>query len=533
MTMQVEKWDIFELELAGPQAGNPFIDVSLSAMFTRAGRTVRVEGFYDGGGCYKVRFMPEWEGEWSYVTSSNVPDLDGVRGSLVCAPPTADNHGPVRVVNQFHFAYADGSAYIPVGTTCYVWNLQGDEMEEKTLRALDAAPFNKLRMCVFPKRYTYNSNEPPLYPFPARFTGKLQSVWSKEMVTAYSTQQPPDYWDLDRFNPEYFQHLEQRIMDLRARGIEADLIIFHPYDYGAWGFDRMPAEVNDRYLRYLVARLASFRNIWWSLANEYDLFIWRTIADWDHCMQFVQQIDPYDHLRSIHNCFSFYDHTKPWVTHCSIQNWNMYRVQVWRKMYEKPVIIDECGYEGDINMLWGDLSPEKMMHHFWTGFTQGGYVGHGETYVNDREELWWSKGGELIGQSPARIGFLRKIFESAPHLNPVEKVDGEFFNLRDNLGMKTLKGNPRVIDTIFPEGSWNCTAGGYHEDNYFIFYFGNHQPGFHDFNLPEESSFRVDVIDTWNMTIECFAEAASGAITVPMPTRKYMAIRIQKNSWIR
>jgi len=31
------------------------------------------------------------------------------------------------------------------------------------------------------------------------------------------------------------------------------------------------------------------------------------------------------------------------------------------------------------------------------------------------------------------------------------------------------------------------------------------------------------------MTIECFAEAATGQITVPMPTRKYMAIRIQKN----
>jgi hypothetical protein len=71
----------------------------------------------------------------------------------------------------------------------------------------------------------------------------------------------------------YFQHLEKRILDLRERGIEADLIIFHPYDAGAWGFDRMPPEVNDRVLRYLVARLAAFRNLWWSFANEYDLMI--------------------------------------------------------------------------------------------------------------------------------------------------------------------------------------------------------------------------------------------------------------------
>ena len=32
----------------------------------------------------------------------------------------------------------------------------------------------------------------------------------------------------------------------------------------------MPAEADDRYLRYAVARLAAYRNVWWSLANECD-----------------------------------------------------------------------------------------------------------------------------------------------------------------------------------------------------------------------------------------------------------------------
>jgi hypothetical protein len=528
MSVNIEKWDYFELALKGPETGNPFLEVKFEADFAQNGRRVRVAGFYDGGGIYKLRFMPDQEGEWRYVTHSNLPALNGQSGAIVCTPATAGNHGPVRVANQFHFAYADGSAYIPVGTTCYVWNLQGDELEEKTLRTLDSAPFNKMRMCVFPKRYTFNSNEPPSYPFEAKFSGKLQSTWSPEMVAAYFKQDPPDYWNLDRFNPEYFQHLEKRILDLRARGIEADLILFPPYDYGAWGFDRMPAEVNERLLHYLVARLGAFRNIWWSFANEYDLFVGWAMADWDHYMQLVQQIDPYDHLRSIHNCMAFYDHTKPWVTHCSIQNSNMYRVQNWRKMYGKPVVIDECCYEGNINMLWGDLSPEKMVHRFWTGFVQGGYVGHGETYINDREELWWSKGGELVGQSPARIAFLRKIFEAAPNLSPVEKKENEFVNLTEG-GFGAFTRGTRAIDTIIPEGAWNCASGGYHEDDYFIFYFGSHQPGFRRFDLPEGATYRVDVIDTWNMTIECFAEAATGQITVPMPTRKYMAIRIQKN----
>ena len=37
-----------------------------------------------------------------------------------------------------------------------------------------------------------------------------------------------------------------------------------------WGFDAMSNEVNVRYIKYITARLASFRNVWWSMANEWD-----------------------------------------------------------------------------------------------------------------------------------------------------------------------------------------------------------------------------------------------------------------------
>jgi hypothetical protein len=42
-------------------------------------------------------------------------------------------------------------------------------------------------------------------------------------------------------------------------------------------------------------------------------------------------------------------------------------------------------------------------------------------------------------------------------------------------------------------------------------------------------TYRVDVLDTWNMTVETVAETASGPTRVVLPTRKYMAVRIQKN----
>jgi hypothetical protein len=524
MSAQVEKWGAFELSLQAASAGNPFIDVTLEADFRQGDRQIHVHGFYDGDGVYKLRFMPEREGAWQYVTKSSLPALDGQTGELECIPPSKDNHGPVRVSEVTHFAFADGTPYIPVGTTCYVWNLQGDELEETTLKTLDSAPFNKMRMSVFPKRYAFNRNEPPTYPFP----GAVTQAWDPALMNNYLKVAPPNDWDFSQFNPEHFRRLEKRILDLQARGIEADLIIFHPYDFGAWGFDRLPAEVNDRYLHYLVARLSAFRNLWWSFANEYDLFFERQMEDWDHYMQLVQAIDPYDHLRSIHNCGTFYDHTQPWVTHCSVQSSALNRMPAWRKLYNKPVVVDECGYEGNIHMNWGDLSPEEMTMRFWLGFTNGGYVGHGETYVNPEEVLWWAKGGELIGQSPARIAFLRQIFEQAPTLTPAEKSDNEFNDLMSPEGRQRWANRRQNVERTVVEGGWNVEACGYHGNDYYIFYFGMHQPASRNY-IFHEGSYRIDIIDTWNMTIETFAEAATGKTTVQLPCRKFMAVRIQKN----
>ena len=44
---------------------------------------------------------------------------------------------------------------------------------------------------------------------------------------------------------------------------------------------RLDAATDDRYVRYVVARLAAFRNVWWSMANEWDLARSKTMADWD------------------------------------------------------------------------------------------------------------------------------------------------------------------------------------------------------------------------------------------------------------
>lgn len=71
----------------------------------------------------------------------------------------------------------------------------------------------------------------------------------------------------------------------------------------------------------------------------------------------------------------------------------MHKASKWIKAYGKPVVFDECCYEGDIEFPWGNISGFEMVKRFWKGYIQGAYVTHGETFFSEDEILWWSKGG--------------------------------------------------------------------------------------------------------------------------------------------
>jgi hypothetical protein len=474
-----ELWGVAEVVLEGPSHGNPFVDVDVTALFTHgAAAPVTAGGFYDGDGVYRIRFQPPAAGEWSFRTASNVPGLDGLTGAVTVTPAGPGNHGPVGVVERFHFAHADGTRYLPLGTTAYAWTHQRDELQERTLRTLADGPFTKLRMCVFPKSYLYNSNEPPLHPY---------------------ARHPDGSWDFSRFDPEFFRHLEKRILDLQSLGIEADLILFHAYD--RWGYSRMPAWADDLYVAYVARRLGAIRSLWWALANEYDLLPQKSVDDWERFAAILARENHAAHLTSIHNCFAFYDHTRPWITHCSVQRIDVYRTaeftDEWREQYGKPVVIDECGYEGDIDQGWGNLGGPELVRRAWEGAMRGGYVNHGETYFNEQEELWWSKGGDLVGDSPARIAFLTRITEAVPG---------------------------GVLEPL--PGDWDARWAGTRDHR--IVYFGFGRPRFRTLVLPPGSRWHLDVIDTWNMTITPLDGTHAGRITVPLPGREYMALRLRQ-----
>ena len=90
-------------------------------------------------------------------------------------------------MDGFHFTYADGTRYRPWGTTAYAWNHQDEPQQEATLDTLAASPFTKLRMCLFPKHFVYNTDEPERFPFPRAAMGRSTTPGSTSSSSPGST----------------------------------------------------------------------------------------------------------------------------------------------------------------------------------------------------------------------------------------------------------------------------------------------------------------------------------------------------------
>jgi hypothetical protein len=156
-----------------------------------------------------------------------------------------------------------------------------------------------------------------------------------------------------------------------------------------------------------------------------------------------------------------------------------------------------------------------MVHRFWQGTIAGTYVGHGETYLHPKNVIWWASGGKLHGKSPARLAFLKTVLDDAP----AEGID--------------------------PIDKWQDLRTAGKAGEYYLVYLGRERPRQWLFELPRQGlsagmRFRVEVLDTWNMTtkpvtgdFEVIADTtyryhAKGRKRVKLPGKPYIVLRIRR-----
>jgi len=259
-SIRVPRWQPHDFAFTNrSELDNPF-QASFSAELTGPDRTSLVlPGFYDGNGTWKVRFSPTREGKWQLVTRSSVPTLDGQGVQIVCMPNLSHVHGGVRVDPQHprHFVCEDGTRFFPLGYECdWLWALDATNDELPTLnRFLDKLATNGFNYVLL-NAYAHDTSwckgrrsdddygPPPMY------------AWA-------GTNEQPDH---TRFNLAYWQHYDQVIAALNARGMVAHVMIKVYNKMVNW-----PAKgsaEDDLYFRWLIARYSAYPNVHWDFSKE-------------------------------------------------------------------------------------------------------------------------------------------------------------------------------------------------------------------------------------------------------------------------
>ena len=128
LAADVPRWGRFEAELAaGADLKDPVQDATLEIQFTApSGKVQTVLGFWDGGRTWRIRFMPDEVGRWTWQSRCREDKgLDGRKGEFNCTPYTGADplcrHGAVRVSDdRWHLAHADGTPWFWLSDTA--WN---------------------------------------------------------------------------------------------------------------------------------------------------------------------------------------------------------------------------------------------------------------------------------------------------------------------------------------------------------------------------------------------------------------------------
>jgi len=425
------------------------------------GRSIAINGFYDGSDIWKLRFSPNEVGNWTYQLETKG---DVHKGKIICLPSNTQGFVKIHPKNPYTFAYQSGLPFFPMGDTSY--GLYDDspitpELRNQYLDTRRKQSFNFIRMEVG-HSHIRATNEPAYW------------AWGG------TAKQP----DLDRYNPVFFKELDKLLLQMRHKGMNAELILLNFYRL-PFTDPRLWTPVREKqWLKYLIARYAAFSNIFmWTISNEYEThpdgaYRLDNPADVNWAVEtakFIKENDPYQHLVTVHSVVpssttgsspaSPIDY--PWriggffgeeqaidvLSQQTGQNgegtkWDE-QLQCWTgddvnltasikadRKYNKPVMNTENGYEylrGQPTMKKQVHHTDKVRHSSWRIACSGGYLSAGFTGTLAHSDIWNqidkpNKYTFILKDegAAAQLGILYRFFTVLPFWNmkPFEGISG-------------------------------------------------------------------------------------------------------------
>ncbi len=379
----IKMYDVFEVSFTSDvRFDNPFWDAAVSAEFVSpAGKKVKVEGFYYGGNEWRVRFAPSAEGTWRYsatMTGKGIAE-QARRGSFECKGTAG--HGPVRIskLNPLRMEYQDGTPFYPIGVQTWGYFDIGFDgpWREKGTRA---------RRGVSPEKWC------------KEFEGVVNIVrWQLGQGVTNGGALPliPKGGPADRYDTELAAKMDKLLRLQKSHGMSHIMIPFQDIgmmtnrkyifggahdvkEYKSLTAKNLPMQ--EKYLRYMVARFGCFVDIW-ELFNEE---AWAPGDYLEHLAKVVRQADPYDHIVTTNLAH-------PAAKWCQTITWHDYvgmpanEVDIYLakeiarfKSYNKPILCTEFGNQG----MFSNYDPLKWRIAAWAA------------YMNASNILFWGDSGK-------------------------------------------------------------------------------------------------------------------------------------------
>lgn len=385
----VGRYEPFEVTIKAPGIGGsrPYRDVTLRGVFRGPGKTIEIDGFWDGGDVWKVRMAPTEVGTWSYQITGSAAALNR-SGSFECVASSSRGFIRPNPARPTSFMYDDGTA----------WQWRGDTSWRGFTSLL---PYDGRWKSYIDLRsgqgYTAMQSIVNSYINGLGF-------WKNEGGTCFDESGGAK--DYDQLNPDYFHWIDKRIDYALSKGIVPVILFSWAQEYvnfssGQW----------EKYMSYLVARFAA-KNVIWVLCGEYNEMPTdygrptSEFADWGRALK---QLDPYDHPITLHptgrtSSSEFgYD---SWMD-VVMQQTPYFARDVERDLtYKKPVVNGEPRY------MYPDEDNAESRFGLWEIVTSGGYYTNGffTTYAPD-------KGGYDPAAMPEEqrwVEFLNKLMERLP-----------------------------------------------------------------------------------------------------------------------
>lgn len=441
--LSVAQWEIFDWELkCNKPVANPFLDIEIQARFTCGDTCYDVDGFYDGDNIWRVRFAPPQQGVWHGETYANAAELHGQQTEFVSVEPISRGGLCIHPDYPHWFFRQDGKAQWVVNDGWYPHPLFEFRLD---FEALDFPKPTEEDMRLYLEvlgqhKVNMTIEVDQLY---ARQTSLEDDSfnWPWKVTDART-----NHIDRDFFNLEYYRRMERTLQCAKDNGVFYgfevlfDNSVFRSREWGnhplnvrnggwlegdaqgtGWGsiFD-----LNDvthvtyirRYIRYTVARLAAYWNLYWALGAESGNLSKvpgrecpaERIADWySYWGDYIERKDPYKRLQAIgdtgeipslilnrHNNFTItQEHTSMEDLHQFCSKTSSFGHHYWQ--YGRPTIIGE---QDRHNLDHYDTERKG----YWVAFASGFLMGRVDRHfgVADHGMLMESKLFHIDGVPP-------------------------------------------------------------------------------------------------------------------------------------